>query len=305
MSATILPSPKKARKNPQRRQSEQAKRNDPGVQEIQTKPETRPSRPLPPTRAQTMPTTNPLKDKIIIQVNDTLPTNVASKARSNSNAILASPRNTRDLPSAQSSSRAASTALAPAAIITGGLLGCVASAALLAGVGIWQDSANNDSAILAARTAKLCLNNFSDELIASLKAGTYSTDEALDMLRRTSLAYASTVPGGVAYIERIFRELALIRQTRASEVATVMRQAQAALHEAAKKGASPDDMRLGLVRQLSTLSSFAGTAIRDVVDRNPELKPYKDGAVKALEGSPAPKVPTVKLNIKVKQKPAS
>ncbi|KAK5160799.1 hypothetical protein LTS14_001812 [Recurvomyces mirabilis] len=238
-----------------------------------------------------MPTTNPLKDKIIIQVNDTLPTNVASKARSNSNAILASPRNTRDLPSAQSSSRAASTALAPAAIITGGLLGCVASAALLAGVGIWQDSANNDSAILAARTAKLCLNNFSDELIASLKAGTYT--------------YASTVPGGVAYIERIFRELALIRQTRASEVATVMRQAQAALHEAAKKGASPDDMRLGLVRQLSTLSSFAGTAIRDVVDRNPELKPYKDGAVKALEGSPAPKVPTVKLNIKVKQKPAS
>ncbi|KAK3111035.1 hypothetical protein LTR53_014087 [Teratosphaeriaceae sp. CCFEE 6253] len=290
----LQPPPKKTRKNPQRRKTDLANRkSEPGEPSSET--QQTPIGPLA-KRSQTLPTTNARQPQ----------SNGSSKAT-----------NANDAPTGQSivnppassltnqTDRAQALAMAPAAIITGGLLGCAASAALLAGVGIWHGYAGSDSAVLAARTAKICLNNVADDVTASLNAGTYSTDEALDVLRRTTLSYAMAVPGGAAYVERVFREVGLIRQSRGEDVDRLLKNTHQKLHRAAQNGARPEVLQTIVLSQLAGLSTFAGASLEDVVDRNPALKAYREGALKSLQGSPAPKVPTVKVNMTVKQKKAN
>ncbi|KAK0911632.1 MutS protein 1 [Friedmanniomyces endolithicus] len=166
-----------------------------------------------------------------------------------------------------------------------------------AGVGIWHEYNGTESAILAARTAELCMDCVADDVTTSLKAGTYSTDEALDVLRRTTLSYASTVPGGVAYVERLFREVSLLRQSRGGDVDKVLRSVHGKLNRAALNGATPDAMRTIVISQLARLSTVAGASVQDIMDRNPALKP--------LQGSPTPKVPTLNVNLTLKSKIAN
>lgn len=192
-------------------------------------------------------------------------------------------------------------ALAAPAIVTGGLLGCAAGAAMLAGASVWSEYASTDAAVLAVRAAKLCIDNIAEETITSLKAGTYSTDEAVDTLRRMTLAYGSTIPGGTAYVERIFREVKLVRKLRGAEMDKILSQSFAELRHNAEKGFSADAMRGAVIQQFAKLSSVASSSLKDIVDRNPSLRPLRDGAQKSLEGSPKPKVPTMKVNVTVRQ----
>lgn len=208
---------------------------------------------------------------------------------------------TKTAPPSTSSPKTTLALTAPA-LVTGGLVGCAAGAAILLGVGIWYDFSGAEQAILAARAAKLCVDNLAEEIIASLKAGTYSADEALDMLRRTTLAYASTIPEGAPFVERVFREIDTVRKQRGREIDKVVAETYGELQKAGRRGASSAEMRTIVVGQLMKLSSFASRATQDIVTRNPTLKPYREGASKALQGPPESKVPTVRLNMAVRQK---
>ncbi|KAK0251175.1 hypothetical protein LTR12_008312 [Friedmanniomyces endolithicus] len=281
----LQPEAKKARKNPQRRKTEQTKRQiDPaGQNTADVKATHRPSL----KRSQTGPATSTPPTQVPVPT-DGKGLNKAKSGRIPAQSSAVKEQSSRDDIKA--------IAFAPAAIITGGLLGCAASAALLAGVGIWHEYNGTESAILAARTAKLCLDCVADDVTTSLKAGTYSTDEALDVLRRTTLSYASTVPGGVAYVERLFREISLVRQSRGGDVDKVLRSVHGELNSAAVNGATPDAMRTIVISQLARLSTVAGASVQDFMDRNPALKP--------LQGSPTPKVPTLNVNLTLKSKSA-
>ena len=193
-------------------------------------------------------------------------------------------------------------ALTAPALVTGGLVGCAAGAAILLGVGIWYDFSGAEQAILAARAAKLCVDNLAEEIIASLKAGTYSADEALDMLRRTTLAYASTIPEGAPFVERVFREIDTVRKQRGREIDKVVAETYGELQKAGRRGASSAEMRTIVVGQLMKLSSFASRATQDGVTRHPSLRTYREGAAKAIQGPPESKVPTVRLNMAVRQR---
>ena len=224
--------------------------------------------------------------------------------RQNTETVLKGhkPNLTRTVTAPPANSKANSLALATPAFVTGGLVGCAASAAILLGVGLWYDFSGAESAILAARTAKLCVDNLAEDIIASLKAGTYSADEALDILRRTTLAYASTIPEGAPFVERVFREIDMVRKQRGREIDKVVAETYAELSKAGKKGATPAEMRTIVIAQFMKLSSFASHATQDVVARNPKLRPFKDGAVKSLQGPPETKIPTVRVNMVVRQK---
>ena len=205
-------------------------------------------------------------------------------------------------PGFSSGERTNSLALKTPALVTGGLVGCVAGAAVLLGVGMWYDFAGAESAILAARAAKLCVDNLAEEVMTSLKAGTYSADEALDMLRRTTLAYASTIPEGAPFVERVFREIQTVRLQRGREIDKVVAETYAELEKAGRRGAESAEMQTIVVKQLMKLSSFAGRATQDIVTRNPKLRPYRDGMTKAVQGPEENKVPTVRVNMAVRQK---
>lgn len=281
-ATTATPQPKKARPNPARRKS--AKNKEPDVSSLSR----RASEPPIPTSSR-----ETAVQQVIVTPNSTPK---KGKGPSNTGPTTTPP------PGANPGQNSQALALAAPAIVTGGLLGCAAGAAVLMSVGIWHDYAGAESAVLAAKAAKLCLDNLADEVIASLKAGTYSTDEALDILRRTTLAYASTIPGGTPYVERIYREVNLVRKWRGRDIDRILSHSYAELSRAGKRGASADQMRGIVMQQLAKLSTIANKAIRDIADRNPSLKPYKDGAVKALQGSPEPKVPTMNVNISISPK---
>ncbi|KAI5364027.1 hypothetical protein Slin15195_G096820 [Septoria linicola] len=195
-----------------------------------------------------------------------------------------------------------SLAMAPPAVVTGGLLGCAAGAAVILGAGLWKSFAGDNNAILTARTAKLCFDNLTEEVTTSLKAGTYNAPEALDMLRRTTLAYANTIPGGAPLVERSFREIDMVRKQRGAEVDKVLAEASQEVTKAGKQGADADELQAIVFRQMMRLSTFATNATQDVLARNPKLRPYRDGAVKALRRPPESKVPTVKVNMDIQHK---
>ena len=205
-----------------------------------------------------------------------------------------------------SNSWTGSLALATPAFVTGGLVGCAAGAAVLLSAGLWKDFGGVESAILAARTAKLCMDNLCEEIITSLKAGTYSAPEALDMLRRTTLAYATAIPGGAPFVERMFREIDMVRKQRGREVDKVVAETYTELSRAGKRGAGPAEMHTIIIRSLVKLSEFTSRATQDIIARNPKLRPYGNGAAKALrpQPEPKPKVPTVKLNMAINHKQA-
>jgi len=188
------------------------------------------------------------------------------------------------------------------ALVTGGLIGCAAGAAILMAVHVWYDFAGVKAAIATARAARMCVDNLSEELITSLSVGTYSTDEALDILRRTTLAYASMIPDGTPVVERIFREISLVRQSRGADVDKVLAGAYDELRAAGDTGLSAVETRNIVLKHLVKLSMFASRATQDVLTRNPRLKPLRDGAVKALKEPPREKVPTTKVNLVVKHK---
>ena len=170
------------------------------------------------------------------------------------------------------------------------------------GVQLWYDFAGAENAVLAAKSARLSVDTLTDELITSLKGGTYSADEALDMLRRTTLAYASTIPGGTPFVERIFREIDMVRKQRGREVDQVVAETYALLTKAGARGATSADMRDVVIKQLLKLSSFASNATQDVVARNPKLRPFQDEIVRSVRGSVTTGTPTIKVNMAVRQK---
>lgn len=224
------------------------------------------------------------------------------KPRSQSAVQDTSPKLTRTATAPPTTKPASTLALKAPALVTGGLVGCVAGAAVLLGTHLWHDFAGAESALLAAKSARLSMDALTDELIASLHSGTYSADEALDTLRRTTLAYASTIPDGAPFVERVFREIATVRRQRGREVDRVVAATHAELARAARRGAGDVEMRDVVLRQLVQLSGFAGRATRDVVARNPGLRPWRDEAVKSLQGPRETGVPTVRVNMAVRQK---
>lgn len=226
------------------------------------------------------------------------------KQRAPSTTKETTPKLARTVTAPPTTKQAGTLALKGPALVTGGLVGCAAGAAVLLGVQLWYDFAGAESAILAAKAARLSMDNLTDELITSLKAGTYSADEALDMLRRTTLAYASTIPEGAPFVERIFREIDTVRKQRGREVDKVVAETYSELAKAGKRGASEVEMRDVVIRQLMKLSSFASNATQDVVARNPKLRPFRDETVRVLQGPKESGTPTVRVNMAVRQKQA-
>lgn len=185
-------------------------------------------------------------------------------------------------------------ALQTPASVLGGLAGCAASAGVLLAAGVWSQIAGTDSAILTARTSKIVINNLLEEAIINLKAGTYNAPEALDMLRRTTLVYASTMPGGILFVERFFREIDIVRRQRGSELDQTLVEARNDLASARKRGASASEMQMTVLRQLAKLSSFTSNATQDMMVRNPALG-------RCLGNQ---QIPTVRLNMNSKRKNA-
>lgn len=190
---------------------------------------------------------------------------------------------------------AGTSSLSNPAVVTGGLLGCAAGAVILLGTGVYNRLAGTDFAILTARTSKAVIDNIVEETVVSLKSGTYNPPEAIDMLRRTSLAYASSIPGGAAFVETLFREIDAVRTQRGAELDQALTEACDELVTARRRGVTSIEMHTLVLRQLVKLSAFTSHAAQDIMARNPAWRTYMPAVEKQ-------KMPTVRINMIVREK---
>lgn len=102
-------------------------------------------------------------------------------------------------------------------------------------------------------------------------------------------------------MERVFREVEMVRKVRGREVEGLMGETFAALGRAGKKGAGSDEMQAIVVTQLGKLAGVGGRAAGDVVGRNPGLRPFGVEAGRGL-GTGKEKEPSMKVNMVVRQK---
>ncbi|KJX96781.1 hypothetical protein TI39_contig601g00005 [Zymoseptoria brevis] len=295
VSTSVPQKKKKNRPNPARRKASHVK----GLDVKATSDDQPKSNSVPPTKAaissQQLPSTTTVQSRA--------PT-VASKPAAKKPRLKQTPKTIPGVKSSTVTSKPpisptpSALMATPAVDTTSGLIGCAASAFTLLGAGLWRDIAGPSAAILSVRTAKLCFDNFSDELIAHLHAGTYNAPEALDILRRTTLVYASAIPGGAAFVERMFREVEMVRVQRRVEVDRVVAEACRELATAERGRASEGEVGTVVGRQLVRLSEVASGATRDVLERNPALmKEFR----RTIGAAPERKVPTVKCNMVVRQ----
>jgi hypothetical protein len=300
-NTTVLPdaATRKPRKNPARRKSERAKS---GLDQPQ--PAIQVPAPRMPVRQFSAPSV--LKAAVATVTATSSVTTSGGRSTKTVTKTTSSQQVARLQPSRTNSASATTVTTLPRngqgslafmapAIVTGGLIGCCAGAAIIMAVTVFYDFCGAKAAITTARAARLCVDNLTEEIETSLTGGTYNADEALDILRRTTLAYAMTVPGGAPMVERIFREVNTLRQSRGAEVDKILVSAYDELYVAGRKGAAVDDMQSILLKYLFKLSAFAGRASEDVVLRNPSLK--------TRQQTPAPeRVPTARVNLTVRHK---
>ena len=124
----------------------------------------------------------------------------------------------------------------------------------------------------------------------------------LRRLMSTALPAASTLPGGAGAVERVFREVQAVRQSRGEEVDRLLAGAYEELRVVGDRGGGAGETREVVFRHLCRLSLLGSRAAQDVLTRNPRLKPWRDGAIKALKEPPKGRVPTARVNLVVKHK---
>ncbi|KAH9837430.1 hypothetical protein Tdes44962_MAKER08354 [Teratosphaeria destructans] len=160
---------------------------------------------------------------------------------------------------------------APGTIVTGGLIGCAAGAAILMAIGIWYDYAGVKAALATAKAAQLAVDDLTTSLISSLSTGTYSVDEALNLLRRTALTYARSVPEGQPLINRIFDQVENVRAAKGAEVERALEEAYEELRIAGSEGYGAGEMRAVLWKHTARLAGLTGRAVEGVLGRDSGL----------------------------------
>ncbi|KAF2770608.1 hypothetical protein EJ03DRAFT_59561 [Teratosphaeria nubilosa] len=138
-------------------------------------------------------------------------------------------------------------------------------------IGIWDDYAGVKAAIATVKVARLAVDDLTSNLIISRSTGTYSVDEALNTLRRTTLTYAQSMPEGQPLINRIFDEVENVRAAKGAEVERAPGEAYEELQVAGSKGYGAGEMRAVLWKHTARLAGLSGRAIGEVLGRNPGL----------------------------------
>lgn len=118
------------------------------------------------------------------------------------------------------------------------------------------------------------------------------------MLRRATLAYACVIPGGALLVERIFKEVELVRHARSAEVERLAGAAWREMQAVGKRGGDGEEVRGVVLKHLGRLTGFASRVSRDVVVRNPALDAK---TVPKRNGMPE-RVPSATVNLTVKHK---
>lgn len=155
----------------------------------------------------------------------------------------------------------------------------------------------------AAQTAsqmKGYVDSATEKLKIQFKEQTPDANEALTVLRQSALKYASFIPGGKDYVEKVFNDINLVRKKHGDEVDQIVNEAYGDLRTASKKGLTMEAAYESwevLQKHISALASLAVDAGQDIVDNHPELKEKLGGQFDQLKSMSDSMGPEVKQKI--------
>lgn len=167
--------------------------------------------------------------------------------------------------------------------IAAGLAGGIAGSSLLYGIYLMTPSGRMTSKINKA--AKEADKKY-QAAAATLKNQAPSTDEAIDRLKQFCYSYVAWIPGGRAYVDTAFEDLASIRERNSDEVDELVSETYKRIQDIAASGLSMESLSktydaLGDLTQ--KLGRLAGNTADQILENHPQLKDKIGGPIDQLK----------------------
>ncbi|KAK4238061.1 hypothetical protein C8A03DRAFT_15455 [Achaetomium macrosporum] len=191
------------------------------------------------------------------------PTRVAPGAARNARAIRA-PRPQRRFQSTQSSGTSSNHFMS-------GVAGGVAGAGLLYGIYLMTPSGKTARKVNAAAKE---IDNKYQQVAATIKDKTPTTDEAVDKLKQFCYSYVAWVPGGRQYVDSAFNDLEAVRKEHGEEVDKIVSETYKEFQDIARTGLSFETMSKAydaLANLARKIASLSGSAADQLLERHPQL----------------------------------
>lgn len=105
-------------------------------------------------------------------------------------------------------------------------------------------------------------------------------------MKSTAYKYASFVPGGREYVDKVFKDVEIIRQKHGDEVDNIVKDAYSELRSASKNGINLEtasQMWFVITTYLSKLASLSVDAGQDILNNHPQLKEQLGGSFDQLK----------------------
>ncbi|AEO58595.1 hypothetical protein MYCTH_2306045 [Thermothelomyces thermophilus ATCC 42464] len=185
--------------------------------------------------------------------------------------------------SSASSSTTGGTSSYSSSHFVSGVMGGVAGAGLLYGIYLMTPTGKMARKINAA--AKEADNKY-QQVAATLRDKTPSTDEAVDKLKQFCYSYVIWIPGGRQYVDTAFNDLAAIRESHAEEVDKIVSETYREFQDVARAGLSLESASKAydaLVNLAKKIASLSGSAADQILQRHPQLNDKVGGSIRELK----------------------
>jgi hypothetical protein len=152
-----------------------------------------------------------------------------------------------------------------------GVVGGVAGAGLLYGAYLLTPTGKMMRKVNAAARET---DRHYQQVAASIKDKTPTTDEAVDKIKQFCYSYVSWVPGGRQYVDTAFDDLAAIRESHGDEVDKIVSDTYREFQEIARAGLSLEaaskayDALTNIAKKIASLS---GKTADQILERHPQL----------------------------------
>ncbi|KAG7291302.1 hypothetical protein NEMBOFW57_001315 [Staphylotrichum longicolle] len=124
------------------------------------------------------------------------------------------------------------------------------------------------------------------QVAATIKEKTPTTDEAVDKLKQFCYSYVAWVPGGRQYVDTAFNDLEAIRESHSDEVDKIVSETYREFQDIARTGLSLESASKAydaLANLAKKIASLSGSAADQILERHPQLNDKVGEPIKQLK----------------------
>lgn len=164
-----------------------------------------------------------------------------------------------------------------------GVAGGLAGAGLLYGIYLMTPTGKMARKINAAARET---DKRYQQVAATIKEKTPTTDEAVDKLKQFCYSYVAWVPGGRQYVDTAFDDLAAIRESHGDEVDKIVSETYREFQDIARTGLSLESASKAydaLANLAKKVASLSGSAADQILERHPQLNDKVGESIRQLK----------------------